>query len=180
MNEPVSPTLSAVFDVHVHPIRTVISAKSLVDEMDRSGIAKAILLALDLEPEILNTNVKLREEILDDLWAYSYFINPEQILESMTKILKTGVTTNQHVAEICRAFPDRFIGFGSVNPSKHKKYVASTLNEILSLGLQGLKLIPTLQFFHPQKNKNIKTIFKFAAKHNWPILIHTGKDPGPF
>ncbi|MHA2123397.1 MAG: amidohydrolase family protein, partial [Promethearchaeota archaeon] len=133
-----------------------------------------------LDPDILTTNSKLREEILDDLWAYSYFINPEQILDSMRNILQTGVTTNQHIAEICDSYPDRFVGFGSVNPSKSKKYVFSKLDEILSLGLKGIKLIPTLQFFHPQKNKNIKTIFNFATKQNWPILIHTGKDPGPF
>ncbi len=178
--KPTTDSLSSVFDVHVHPIRTVISAKSLVDEMDRAGIIKAVLLSLDLDPKILYSDLKLREEILDDLWAYSYFINPEQILDSMTKILQTGVTTNKYTAEICKMYPDRFIGFGSVNPRGSKKYVSSTLNEILSLGLQGIKLIPTLQFFHPQKNKNIKNIFKFATKQNWPILIHTGKDPGPF
>ena len=180
MNKPFDSSFSSSFDVHVHPIRSVISVKSLIDEMDRSGVIKAVILALDLEPNILTTNLKLREEIIDDLWAYSYFINPEQLLDSMTRILQTGVTSNDQVAEIRNSYPDRFIGFGSVNPSKSKNYVSLKLDEILSLGLHGIKLIPTLQFFHPQKNKNIKRIFKFAAKQNWPILIHTGKDPGPF
>ncbi len=180
MNKPTPTSVSQVFDVHIHPIRSVISYDSLIDEMNRSGITKGVILALDLEPEILNTNLKLREEIVDDLWAYSYFINPEQLLESMTKILMTGTTTNQLVADICNSDPSRFIGFGSVNPSKGKKYVSTKLEEILSLGLKGIKLIPTLQFFHPQKNKNLNRIFKFASKNNWPILIHTGKDPGPF
>ncbi len=172
--------LSPVFDVHLHPIRTVISVQSLIDEMDRAGITKGVLLALDLDPDVLTTNLKLRDEIIDDLWAYSYFINPDQLLDSMIRILHTGKTSNQHVAELCNVEPGRFIGFGSVNPSREKEYVTSKLNEILALGLKGIKLIPTLQFFHPQKNKNIKHIFKYATKHNWPILIHTGKDPGPF
>ena len=131
MNKPTRTSVSQVFDVHIHPIRSVISYNSLIDEMNRSGITKGVILALDLEPEILNTNLKLREEIVDDLWAYSYFINPEQLLESMTKILMTGATTNQLVAEICNSDPSRFIGFGSVNPSKGKKYVNSKLEEII-------------------------------------------------
>ena len=167
-------------DFHVHPIRSISSRDSLLKEMDESDVSRAILLALDLDPTVLLTDDKLKNEIIDDLYAFSYFIDPIQILKQMKLILETGETPNSLVAELSQSAPDRFIGFGSVNPSKSKRYVKDTLNEIATLGLNGIKLISTLQFFHPHKNKNLKIIFKFAQKRNWPILIHTGKDPGPF
>ncbi|MHA2053630.1 MAG: amidohydrolase family protein [Candidatus Hodarchaeales archaeon] len=167
-------------DFHVHPIRQITSSESLLKEMDESSVSKAILLALDLDPLILETNNELKNEIIDDLYDYSYFVDPDQILTQMTQILKLGETPNSLVAEMCERNPDRFIGFGSVNPSKSKRYVKGKLHEIADLGLNGIKLIPTLQFFHPHRNKNLKSIFKFAYKKKWPIMIHTGKDPGPF
>lgn len=171
--------ISAI-DTHVHPIRGITTGESLIEEMDKSRIEKAILLALDLDPEVFSNDNKLREEIIDDFFAYSYFVNPDQLLDSMKNILNAGQTSNELVAQICRKFPDRFLGFGSVNPSKSKQYVKKKLEEIDSLGLHGIKIIPTLQFFFPNKNKNLKLIFKFAKKRDWPILIHCGRDPGPF
>ncbi len=167
-------------DTHVHPIRGIATGESLIKEMDKSGVEKAILLALDLDPEVLSVDHKLRESIIDDFYAYSYFINPDQLLDGMKNILNAGQTSNELVAQLCLKFPDRFLGFGSVNPSKNKQYVQKKLEEIESLGLRGIKLIPTLQFFFPNKNKNLKLIFKFAQKRDWTILIHCGRDPGPF
>jgi predicted TIM-barrel fold metal-dependent hydrolase len=168
-----------VIDCHVHPIRPIVTIQSIVEDMDKSGISKAVLLALDLDPDVLD-NPKIRDEVVEDIFAFSLFIDPYQLIDTMKKIIQTGQTSNQAVAEFCDKHPNRFIGFGSVNPSKSKQYVKNTLREVESLGLKGLKLIPTLQFFHPKKNKNLKHVFKFATKRNWPILIHTGRDPGPF
>ena len=166
-------------DVHIHPLSSIISTETIISEMDRGGISKAVLLALDLDHEMLN-DTKLRNEIIEDIYAFSLFIDPEQIIDAMSKIIQTGRTTNEHVASLVKEHPDRFIGFGSVNPAKSKQYVKSVLKEIEDLGLKGIKLIPTLQFFNPSKNKNLKLIFKFASKRNYPVLIHTGRDPGPF
>ncbi|MHA1945700.1 MAG: amidohydrolase family protein [Candidatus Hodarchaeales archaeon] len=167
-------------DTHIHPIRGIATGESLIKEMDKSGVSQAILLALDLDPEVITNDNKLREEIIDDFYAYSYFINPDQLLDAMKNILSAGQTSNELVSQLCRKFPDRFLGFGSVNPSKSKKYVKEKLEEIESLGLHGIKLISTLQFFFPEKNKNLSRIFKFAQKRDWPILLHSGRDPGPF
>lgn len=167
-------------DTHIHPIRGIATGESLIKEMDKSGVSQAILLALDLDPEVLSTDTKLREEIIDDFYAYSYFVNPDQLLEGMKNILLAGQTSNELVSQLCLKYPNRFLGFGSVNPSKSKKYVQEKLDEIESLGLHGIKLISTLQFFFPEKNKNIKRIFNFAQKRDLTILIHSGRDPGPF
>ena len=75
----------------------------------------------------------------------------------------------------------------------NKEFVKNRLEEIKSLKLKGIKLLPTLQFFKPgsvletlrnkkqrQINTNLKAILSFAKKQNIPILIHPGKDPGPW
>ena len=170
-----------IIDTHVHPIRSLTTAESLIKEMDRARVSKAVLLALDLDPDVLETDSALRDEIIYDLFTYSLFLNPYSMIKTMKNIMKMGNTSNKLVAELVQQHPDRFIGFGSVNPSKKSEYVKSKLQEILELEvLQGIKLIPTLQFFHPRKNKNLKTIFKFSQRKNWPILIHSGRDPGPW
>ncbi|MHA2227137.1 MAG: amidohydrolase family protein [Candidatus Hodarchaeales archaeon] len=167
-------------DCHVHPIRSFTTSKSLIKEMDSAQVSKSVLLALDLDPEILNTDKDLREEILYDLFSYSLFMDHYKLLDSMKSILRMGNTSNKHVAKLVNHHPQKFIGFGSVNPSKDSSYVKQKLHEISDLGLQGIKLIPTMQFFHPKKNKNLKSIFKFAHSKDWPILIHLGQDPGPW
>ncbi|MFX0123817.1 MAG: amidohydrolase family protein [Candidatus Hodarchaeota archaeon] len=169
-----------IIDVHVHPIRSLTSADSLIREMKEAKISKAVLLALDLDPNILDTNLSLRDEIIYDFLSYSLFIDPYRLLDTMKTILRVGNTPNKRVADIVQRHPDRFIGLGSVNPSKDNKYVKEKLQEILELDLQGIKLIPTLQFFDPKRNKNLKTIFKFTNHQDWPILIHLGRDPGPW
>ena len=66
MNPDVSPKLETinVIDSHVHPIRGLTSGKTLIKEMDASGISKAVLLALDLDPEVFDTDSKLKDENL--------------------------------------------------------------------------------------------------------------------
>ncbi|MHA2248167.1 MAG: amidohydrolase family protein [Candidatus Hodarchaeales archaeon] len=168
-------------DTHVHPIRSLISTDYIIKEMDKAKISKALLLALDLDSNYLDTNLSLKDEIIYDLLSYSLFINPYDLIEAMKNIMKVGNTSNELVAEMILKHPDKFIGFGSVNPSKNSRYVKKKLQEISDQEVfQGIKLIPTLQFFQPKKNKNLKTIFKFAKHKDWTILIHSGRDPGPW
>ncbi len=182
MNEDVTFKFNTldVIDSHVHPIKGLTSGESLLVEMNKAKISKAVILALDLDPTILETNLILREEIIDDLFAYSFFIDHYNIIGVMKRILDVGNTPNELVAKIVNKNSSRFIGFGSINPSKDRKYVKSKLKEILALGLRGIKLIPTLQFFNPKKNKNLKSIFTFAKRNDLTLMIHLGQDPGPW
>jgi len=182
MNPDVSSKLETinVIDSHVHPIRGLTSGKTLIKEMNEAGISRAVLLALDLDPEVFDTDSKLKDDTIDDLFAYSFFMDHFKVIETMKRILEVGKTPNTAIAKLVNQYPDRFIGFGSVNPSKDKKYVTAKLEEIINLKFKGIKLIQTLQFFDPRKNKNLNKIFKFARKFDLPILIHLGRDPGPW
>jgi len=182
-----------IVDAHVHPIRSLTTGESIVKEMKEAGVKKAVLLALDLDKNVLNDDIELKNQVIEDLWSYSLFIDPERLINVMNQILNIGHTPNLLIAQLIEDFPDYFIGFGSVNPRKNKNYVKNRLEEIKSLKLKGIKLLPTLQFFKPGsvletlKNKqqrlintNLKYILSFAKMQNIPVLIHPGKDPGPW
>ena len=98
-----------VIDSHVHPIRGLTSGKNLINEMDKANISKAVILALDLDPKILETDLKLRDEIIGDLFAYSFFIDHFRIIDTMTRILEVGNTPNNTVAKLVNEYPDKFI-----------------------------------------------------------------------
>jgi predicted TIM-barrel fold metal-dependent hydrolase len=170
-----------IIDTHVHPIRSLATGQSLINEMDDAGVSKAVLLALDLDEELLDNDSDLKDEILYDILSYSLFVDPYRLLNAMKQMLKIGNTPNTLIAELVRYFPDRFVGFGSVNPRKNSKYVKEKLREIDTLGLKGIKLLPTLQFFKPTGRFNgFSLTNKRRINKNIPVLIHPGRDPGPW
>jgi predicted TIM-barrel fold metal-dependent hydrolase len=74
--------------------------------------------------------------------------------------------------------PERFIGFGSIDLSKNDAYVEEKLKKIDRLALKGVKLIPTLQFFNPEKvRKKMLTVFEYCEETGKIILYHCGCDP---
>ena len=165
-------------DVHVHPIRRLIDPKQLIVEMNSCGVERAILLALDIDKDILYE--KKEEKKFKQKLADSMVWDIESEYQLALNILDIGRTENSYVSKLVKMFPNRFIGFGSINPRKGKKYIKMKIEEISDLGLIGLKLIPTLQFFDPSKNRNLNYLWKLANDIDLIILYHTGCDPGPW
>ena len=162
----------------MHPISAAVSPETIIEEMDKNNVEKAIILAMDLHEETLD-NLKWRKYFNQQLQFMIY--DQEQIIDAMRFILKNGYTSNQYVSEIRDKFPDRFIGFGSVQVGYQKKsYISKKLKEIKDLDLKGIKLLPTLQFYNPSESKRLVELFKFAEKYDLMVLLHTGCDPGPF
>jgi len=85
-------------------------------------------------------------------------------------------TSNKFIASVCQQYPDRFIGFGSVNPIAEGA-VETLRNEFSELGLKGIKLHPRLQKFSLADERAIDVIRK-AAERNIPLVIDAwiGKD----
>jgi len=83
--------------------------------------------------------------------------------------------SNEFVAKICKKFPDRFIGFASVNP-KAKQAPQILEKAIKKLGLMGLKLHPPLQDFYPN-DKKLWPIYKKAVQLKIPVVFHVGSTP---
>ncbi|MCL7401578.1 MAG: amidohydrolase family protein [Thaumarchaeota archaeon] len=165
-----------VVDFHVHPIPRIISEKELLREVEHAGVDLAVLLALDVDPHHLedkHTLIKFLEECIN----YSNW-NCLGCLEIIKDILQTCFTSNEYIAKLVKNNPKKFIGVGSINPSKKMSYVKEKLREIDKLSMAGVKLIPTLQFFNPLKEKSkLERIFEFCEDKQKIIIFHTGCDP---
>lgn len=82
---------------------------------------------------------------------------------------------NEYVSELCNRFPDRLLGFASVDPKAHD---ATEVLEhaVRNLGLKGLKLHPPLQHFFPN-DEAIFPIYQKAVDLNIPVVFHVGTTP---
>lgn len=83
--------------------------------------------------------------------------------------------SNEYVKALCDNYPDRFIGFASVNP-KDSSAVDVLDKAIKKLGLIGLKLHPPLQDFFPN-NKVVFPIYEKAVELDIPVVFHVGTTP---
>lgn len=79
-------------------------------------------------------------------------------------------TSSEYVAECCRRYPDKLIGFASVNPVTDPKAVESFEHYITDLGLCGLKLHPRHQRLSVDDPKVIPVVEK-AAELGVPVAI---------
>ncbi len=80
---------------------------------------------------------------------------------------------NDTVAEIVRRFPQRFVGFASVDPHKGERAIAEAQRAVRELGLSGMKFHPGIQAFYPD-DKQFSPLFAEIAKLGVPALFHTG------
>jgi predicted TIM-barrel fold metal-dependent hydrolase len=79
---------------------------------------------------------------------------------------------NELVAQAARDHPDRFVGFGSVDPLKGDSAV-DELDAIASAGLKGVKLHPSLQAFAPD-DERFWPLFERCEELGLATLFHTG------
>lgn len=81
--------------------------------------------------------------------------------------------TNEFVADAQRQHPDVYIGFASVDPWAGKKALDEVKRAVEELGLKGFKFHPATQAFYPNETR-FYPIYEAIARHNVPILTHTG------
>ena len=172
----VGRSADAVIDFHVHPLTRVMGVERLVRDVVEAGVETAVLLALDLDPSYLDDREKGTRFLESCINAGVGF--SARILEEVRYILDAGRVSNEEVARIVRENPGLFVGVGSVNPNRGVDDVRRMLRDIDRLGLVGVKLIPTLQFFNPLKEKRkMEIILEFCEKNDKIVIFHTGCDP---
>jgi predicted TIM-barrel fold metal-dependent hydrolase len=81
---------------------------------------------------------------------------------------------NDYTAEIVSRYPDRFIGFASVDPHKGKAAVIEMERSVRELGLRGLKLHPISQAFFPNDTR-FYPLWEKCAELGVPVLFHSGQ-----
>jgi uncharacterized protein len=81
--------------------------------------------------------------------------------------------SNDLVAETVSKYPDRLIGFASVDPHKGDKGVKELERAVTDLKLRGLKLLPHLVELDINDQK-IYPLYEAAQELGVPVLFHTG------
>lgn len=82
------------------------------------------------------------------------------------------LVTNEDVARIARAYPDRFIPFASVDPSLGTAAIDKLIHAVKELGCKGLKLIPPVQHFDFSDPKHFP-LWETALGLGIPVWTHT-------
>lgn len=167
-----------MIDFHVHPVLPALTEEDLLDQMKLASVTRAVLLAIDVDPANLERET-VRQVVLQRLLG-SYVWDSVGVENSIRHLVTIARVSNETVASLVRRHPNRFTGFGSVDVCKGKKYVEGKLREIRDLGLRGVKLIPTMQFFDPASSKDARRVWRFCEKEDMIIAHHTGCDPGPW
>ncbi len=130
--------------------------------------------------------ISLELEVFKNLDQTLPLLNPQKLFEQMDEagVEQTVLfaceapivySSNEYVSELCRRFPDRFIGFASVNPLRHDA-VEVIEHAVTRLGLKGIKFHPPLQDFYPD-DERVFPVYEKAVKLNVPVVFHVGTTP---
>ncbi len=82
------------------------------------------------------------------------------------------LVTNEDVARIASAHPDRFIPFASVDPSMGRAAIDKLTHAVKELGCKGLKLVPPVQHFDFSDPKHYP-LWEAALELGIPVWTHT-------
>ncbi len=81
--------------------------------------------------------------------------------------------TNDQVADFVRQYPDRFIGYGSVDP-RREDAVEETERCIKELGLRGMKFHPAAVGLYPNDEKYFYPLYEKCVELGVPVQSHCG------
>ena len=82
---------------------------------------------------------------------------------------------NGYVAEVMRAYPERIVGFGQVNPRLPD--AVDEVGRLAGAGLRGLKLHPTMHGYHFADHGLLDPIFAACRENGLVVLVNALDDP---
>jgi uncharacterized protein len=99
--------------------------------------------------------------------------NADRVIVFGMRAFHSGfVTPNEFIADYANRYPEKVIGFASVDPLRDN--IRETLDRAFDvLKLKGLKLGPIYQNIHPADERMME-IYQFCQDRNLPIMIHQG------
>jgi predicted TIM-barrel fold metal-dependent hydrolase len=89
----------------------------------------------------------------------------------------SGNVRTETVLELCRAEPDFFLPFASVDINTDRD-PADLLRRYIDLGIRGLKLYPSYQFYYPN-DVRLYAIYEACSAASIPVLLHIGSSVIP-
>ncbi|ADU27476.1 amidohydrolase family protein [Ethanoligenens harbinense] len=78
---------------------------------------------------------------------------------------------------LSRHLSDRLFGFGGLHP--HSKHLEQDAEQLLALGLRGIKLHPDYQHVAAD-DPSMDAVYDLAVQHHLPVLIHAGDVRTPY
>ena len=88
----------------------------------------------------------------------------------------TGIASHEQLLDYCAA-SSRLIPFANINPFLFHR-PEREFERLLKLGVRGLKLCPTYQFFCPN-DQMLVPLYQVAQEAGVPVLVHTGTSMFP-
>jgi len=80
---------------------------------------------------------------------------------------------NDLVADAVRQYPDRLLGFASVDPHLGQAAADNLVDAVTNKRLVGLKIVPNLIELYANDSK-LYPMYEIAREHKIPVLFHTG------
>lgn len=93
------------------------------------------------------------------------------IVQSVATTPKQVASINTFIAQKVAASDGKMTGLGTLHPDSED--IEGDVNEIIKLGLHGVKLHPDIQRFAMDADKCMP-MYELCQYHNLPMLIHTG------
>lgn len=144
-----------IIDAHCHIYPEKIAQKATDSTNNFYGVAQA--------PFHGTTNELLEQSEVSGV--------SKMLVQSVATTEKQVSSINHFIADEVKKHPDKFIGFGTLHPNSDD--LKRDIEELISLGLLGVKLHPDIQNFKIDDYRCLK-IYELCEKHNLPILMHTG------
>ncbi len=110
--------------------------------------------------------------LVEDMLARADRIGVDKALVQSVATTPHQVSSiNRFIAAEVEKHPDRLIGFGTLHPASES--IRADLDELLSLGLRGVKLHPDIQDFKIDDYRAL-SIYEACEERGVPILFHAG------
>lgn len=93
------------------------------------------------------------------------------IVQSVATTTKQVPSINKFISDEVKNHPDRLIGLGTLHPESED--IRGDIENIISLGLLGVKLHPDIQGFKIDDYRCLK-IYEICEEKGLPILMHMG------
>ncbi len=88
------------------------------------------------------------------------------------------VETNDYIMESIARYPDRLIGFGSVQPNSYEAAIAE-IERCVKGGIKGIgEMRPDMQLFDLRDEEIVKPFMETIAKHELVLLTHASEPVG--
>ncbi len=144
-----------IIDSHCHVYPEKIAEKAV------ESIGKFYSIAMDYDGRIETLVSESEKNGITHSVIFSVATKPAQVR-----------SINHFIADTVKSRPDRFIGLGTLHPDSED--IESEVDEIIALGLRGVKLHPDIQAI-ALDDERCERIYS-AIEGKIPLLVHAGDE----